>query len=257
MKKKNQTATITSLMLIIIAIGSISAVIAQPSSEIRAERMVTIADNAAQTVNELIQTVQTDPTASEKIAEVKELADKFATALADYDLGVEYVDKANVALEAQAYEEATENATQALTTLRQVYITIRGILVEADVQITPVVDTEAIQEAIQRTTQRIQTLQNLISETAPIYQNLLDAQELLTSAQEKLVDNLDEAKENLRNANTLVAQVIQELKQVAKELTPSRIEGYCKIAEQYQYRYRERFHKPKVKALMLKDFSKD
>ena len=45
----------------------------------------------------------------------------------------------------------------------------------------------------------------------------------------------------MREANSIISEVCQELKQIAKELTPSRIEGYCEKAEQYRHRFWERF----------------
>jgi hypothetical protein len=247
---KTKIATITSLMLIIIALGSVSAAIAQPRPETRAQRMVTIAENAATAVNELILTVQDNLDFLEKI-QTAGLTDDFGNATLDYELAVEYVDKANMALDDLEYDQAIQNATQALTNLRQVYITIRGILAQAEVQITPIVDPESIEEAIQRTTERIQTLQDLISETNPIYQNLTNAQELLTSAQDTLLDDPEQAKEYLREANIVVTEVIQELRQVARELTRSRIEGYLEIARQYRSRIRERWQQAQSEGFSL------
>jgi uncharacterized membrane protein YccC len=49
------------------------------------------------------------------------------------------------------------------------------------------------------------------------------------------------AKDSLREANTLISQVCQDLKAIAQELNPSRIRGYLNEAYRFRERFRERF----------------
>ncbi len=51
--------------------------------------------------------------------------------------------------------------------------------------------------------------------------------EWLNEAQDLLgLDEIEAAKDSLREANTLISEVCQDLKQIAQELNPARIRGY-------------------------------
>ena len=240
MNKRIRVATIASLMLLVIAVGSVSAVIAGQSPENRADRMVGIAENAAETVSDLIDVVTGNLTALEKI-ETAGLTEQFEANVSLYDEGLVNMTNAGEALDVEDYEGAIANSTEALSIFREVYRSIRIILYESEVKIGPMVDVEELEEAIARSLERVGDLKALISTEAPIYQKLIDAEEALDLATGYLPDNVEDAKVNLRDANGLISEVIQYLKQVAQELTPSRIRDYCDNAYQYRERFREQF----------------
>ena len=241
MNKRIRVATIASLMLLLIAVGSVSAVIAGQSPENRADRMVGLAENAAETVGELIDLVTGNLTALEKI-ETAGLTEQFdANVSLYYDEGLVNMTNADEALDDKDYEGAIANATEALSIFREVYRSIHIILFESEVKIGPMVDVEELEEAIARSLERVGDLKALISTDAPIYQKLIEAEEALDSATGYLPDNVEDAKASLREANGLISEVIRYLKQVAQELTPSRIRDYCEQAGQYRERFREQF----------------
>ncbi len=227
-------------MLLLIAVGSVSAVIAGQSPENRADLMVGLAENAAETVGELIDIVTGNLTALEKI-ETAGLAEEFDANVSLYYEGVVNMTNAGAALDGEDYEGAIANAREALSIFREVYRSIRVILFESEVKIGPLVDVDELEEAIVRSLDRVEDLEALISSEAPIYEKLVDAKGNLTLALSFLPDNVEDAKTSLREANILLGEISQYLKQVAQELTPSRIRDYCEIAGQYRERFREQF----------------
>ena len=236
MNKRTRIATVASLMLLLISVGSVSAVLTGQSPENRANRIVEIAENAAEKVDELIERVEANPDALELIGTAEFLGN-----VTLYDEGVENVSNANAALGIDDYEGAIANATEALNIFREAYKSIQIMLNDYDVKIEPLVDVDKLEEAIIRSLDRVEELKVLISPDAPIYQKLIDAEGNLTKALSFLPDNVEDAKSSLREANVLFGEISQYLKQVAQELTPSRIRDYCEIAGQYRERFREQF----------------
>jgi len=240
MNKRIRIATIASLVLLLVSAGSVSAIFSGQDPETRANRIVEIAEGASQKVGDLIDLVYANTTVVDMI-ETAGLTDDFGGNVTLYGEGNENVTNANLALENDDYEGAIANATEALSIFREVYRSIQIILYNSDVKIGQLVDVDELEEAIERSLDRITELKELISTEAPIYSNLIDAEELLTQAKNLLPDNIEDAKANLREANVLISEVCQYLKQVAQELNPQRIRDYCDEAEQYRYRFRGRF----------------
>jgi tetratricopeptide (TPR) repeat protein len=240
MRKQNKIAAIVALALLLVSVGSSALVLGQPTRENRATRIVQIAEDASETVGDLILRIEGNETIKTKIDEA-ELTEEFEANVSLYSQGVSKFDEADAFLEEGDYEGAISNATEALSIFREVYRSINRILIESDVTFRPFVSVEELQEAIERSQERVDELQALISTEAPVYEKLLDADSYLTQALEYLPDNTDEAKWSLRTANTLISEVCQYLKEVAQELNPQRIRDYCEGAYQYRERFRERF----------------
>jgi len=241
MNKRIRIATIASLVLLLVSAGSVSAIFSGQDPETRANRIVEIAEEASQKVVDLIDLVSANVTAVEMI-ETAGLTEDFDGNVTLYYEGNETVKKANVALEDGDYEGAIANATEALSIFREVYRSIHIILCNSDVKIGQLVDFDELEEAIDRSLERVEDLKALISTTAPIYSNITKAEDLLNEAKyEFLPDFIEEAKDNLREANRLISEVCQYLKEVAQDLNPQRIRDYCDEAEQYRYRFMGRF----------------
>ena len=69
-----------------------------------------------------------------------------------------------------------------------------------------------------------------------------EAEGLLNEAQDLLeLEEIQDATAKLRDANVLISQVCQDLRDVAIELNPSRVRGFLEEAYQYRERFRERF----------------
>jgi hypothetical protein len=241
MRRQKKIAAIAALVLLLVSVGSSALVLGQPTIENRSTRIVQIAEDASETVGNLILRIEGNETIKTKIAEA-ELTEEFDNNVSLYYQGVSKYDEADALLGDGDYEGAISNATEALSIFREVYRSINRILIDSDVILRPLVSAEELQEAIERSQERVDELKTLISTEAPIYSKLTEAEELLTEAKNVfLPDNVDDAKTNLREANVLISEVCNYLKEVAQELNPQRIRDYCEGAYQYRERFRGMF----------------
>ena len=241
MKKGIRTVAIALLAIFVVSVGSVSAMFYVQSPETKAERIVDLAEDASERVGDFIDLVVSNLTVLEMI-ETAGLTEEFEGNVTLYNEGLENVTNADTCLAAEDYEGAIANATEALSIFREVYRSIHVILYNSDVKIGPLLDVDWVEEAIERSLEKVEELKALISTETPIYSNLIEAEELLNITRDELLpDNIDDAKANLREATILISEVCQYLKEVAQELNPQRIRDYCEEAYQYRYRFRERF----------------
>jgi hypothetical protein len=253
MNKKTRTTTITALMLIVIAVGSLSVVLGQPTTETRATRIVESAQDAETRVGDLIDLVASNATALELI-ETAGLTDAFDANVTLFGEGQENVTNALACLEAEDYEGAIENATDAMSIFREVYRAINEILCNSDAKICQSVDPQELEDAIDRSLAKIEDLKDLISPDAEIYSNITAAEDLLLEAKNELLpDDIETAKDTLREANALISDVCQYLKEVAQDLNPTRIRDYCEEL-QYRYRFTERFGQAQTEGFNVNGF---
>ena len=241
MNKQTKRITVTiALTLLLVSIGSAVVVLGQPTLETRATRIVEVAEEASEKVGDIIVLIDTNETLQDKIDDAG-LTDAFEGNVTIYWEGVGKVDDAGDSLAFYDYEGAIANSTEALSIFREVYRSINSILCDSDVKLGQFVDVEELEEAVERSQERVDELRELISADSPIYDKLIDAEGILTQALEFLPDKLEEAKASLREAGILISEVCQYLKEVAQELNPQRIKDYCEGAYQYMERFRERF----------------
>ena len=238
MNKKIKIFAVISLALLMVSVGSVSAVFSAQSPETRASRLIEISDGASQTVGGLIEMVYANVTVLDMI-ESAGLTYDLEGNITLYTGAVENVTSAVECLETGDYEGAVANASEALSVFRDVYKSIHVILCDAEVRIGLVDDVQVLKAAIERSLERVQELKELISSDTLIYGNLTQAEELLTEAKDALLpDNVEDAWANLREANMLISEVCQYLRDVARELDPQRIRAYCEGAYQYRERFR-------------------
>lgn len=240
MRRQNKIAAIAALVLLLVSVGSSALVLGQPTIENRATRIVQIAEDASETVGNLIFRIEGNETIISKIGAAS-LTEAFEANVSLYYQGVNKFDEAEGLLGVDDYEGAVLAATEAMRIFREVYRSINSILVDSDVRLRPFVSVEELKDAIERSQERVDELKALISIDALVYEKLLDAESYLTLALEFLPDNIEEAKASLRDANILISEVCEYLKEVAQELNPQRIRDYCEGAYQYRERFRERF----------------
>jgi hypothetical protein len=240
MRRQKKISAIAALVLLLVSVGSSALVLGQPTIENRATRIVQIAEEASETVGNLILRIEGNETVKGKIADAS-LTEAFEANVSLYFQGVNKFDEADGLLGVDDFEGAISNATEALSIFREVYRSLNSILIESDVTFRPFVSVEELQEAIERSLERVDDLQELISTEAPVYEKLLDADSYLSQALECLPDNIEDARTNLREANVLISEVCQYLKEVAQELNPQRVRDYCEGAYQYQERFRGMF----------------
>ncbi|MCJ7614375.1 hypothetical protein MUO71_06420 [Candidatus Bathyarchaeota archaeon] len=255
MLKQSKIAILMIMLTVAVLVVPASAYFSSQNVETKAERMVEIADAALEKVMALVDIVESNDTIWVLITDaeldgdfygnvslVLEEGTPLGSGTADVSgEGWVYLNASKEALlvaeEAEDFQVVIDNAREALTIFRDVYRAINVILVDVGVEIEQPLQAEVIQEAIDRSQTRVDELKALISSEAPIYQKLIDAEGNLTKAIGFLPDNVEDAKSSLREANVLISEVCQYLKEVAQELNPQRIRDYCENA----YRHRERF----------------
>ncbi len=241
--KTSKILVLTILVTIIVMAAPASAYFSSQSIETKAERMVEIADGALDSVLDLVDLVEADETALEKITDAG-LDDQFygnVSLCAEDGEGLTALNIAYELLLGGEYQDAIDSAREALEIFRDVLRSIHVILCEADVEIGQLLYPQIVQEAIERSVDRITELRSILTDTEMLTK-LHEAEDLLNQAQDLLgQEKIDAAKDNLREANVLISQVCQELKQIAQELDPQRIRDYCEGAYQYRERFRERF----------------
>ena len=245
------------ILVTVIAMASpASAYFSSQSLETKAERIVEIADGARDRVFDLVDIVEADTTAMELIIDAVldgqfygnvSLCVEAGTTVGgeittENGTGWIYLDAANQALLAGEYEDAIDNAQEALTVFREVLRSIHVILCEAGVEKEELLDSQVLLEAIERSLDRIAELRALLSDEAEVISKLDEAEDLLNEAKDLLLaDEVEGAADNLKDANDLISQVCQYLQEVAEELNPSRVRGYLDEAYRYRERFRERF----------------
>jgi tetratricopeptide (TPR) repeat protein len=149
------------------------------------------------------------------------------------------LDAANVSLYAGEYEDAIDNARDALEVFRDVLRSINNILVDSGIETEQILDTQLLQEAIDRSRDRIAQLRALIDDGHELEGNLTDAEDYLDVAQTALdAGELEDAKDALIEANSIISDVCTELREIAKGLNPGRVQSYLVHAQQYRERFR-------------------
>jgi hypothetical protein len=256
MLKRSKIAILMVAIAILAMAAPASAYFSSQNIETKAERMVDIADEARDIVMNLADRIEANATAMQLIID-SELDDQFygnvsvcveagttvgGETVTEDGEGWTYLNAANQSLLPGEYEDAITNAREALAIFRDSLRSIHVILLEAGIETGQLLDSQVIQEAINRSLDRITELRALLSDDAEITSKLDDAETLLNEATSMLeLDETADAAANLRDANVLISQVCQYLKNVAEELNPARIRGYLDEAYQYKERFREKF----------------
>jgi len=270
MLKTSKIAILAILVTVIVMAAPASAYITSQNIETKAERMVEIADEARETVMDLVALVEANTTAKQLIKDA-ELGEQFygnvsicvkagtmvnGTEVSGDGEGWTYLDAANTSLLAGEYEDAIDNAREALAIFRDVLRSINDILCDAGVETGQILDAHVLQEAIERSLDRIEQLRALLADEE-LLGNLTESEDLLNEAQVSLESGeIEDAKDALIAANSIISDVCQQLKEIAQELNPSRIERYLGKAHQYRERFRERFGHAWDKEIDVDEFLK-
>ena len=243
MIKKRQIVVLAMLVSVIMAAAPASAIF-YGEGQIQAtpaEELVELADRAEQQVKNLIDLVYANETALQQIEDVG-LLDELKSNVTLYGEGVGNLTAAYDALEIADYEGAVDYATEALRIFREVFRSIYIILKDAGLQKGQLVDAQGLLEAITRALQRIDRLREILPANATEAFELLDQAEAyldIEAARALLIEGkISEVASNLNQANQLISQVYQYLKEQAEESNTWRIGNYC---ERVRERIRERF----------------
>jgi len=243
MVKTSKIAIVIILATVIVMAAPVSAAMFYGQSEnVKAEKIVELADKAGQKVENLIALVYVNETALEMI-ENATLLDELEGNVTLFDEGTANVTAAYDALEAEDYEGAVANATQALEIFREVFKSINLILYESGVQKGQIIDGQGLLVAMQRALERIERLRELLPEDATEALELLDnATSYLDvdTARLWLLDGkVSETAYNLTQANHLISEAHQYLKTQAEQGNSMRIRNYLRSMERFRGRIRE------------------
>jgi translation initiation factor 2B subunit (eIF-2B alpha/beta/delta family) len=241
MLKPNKITIAIILVAIVAMAAPASAAIyhgGQSESD-KADKIVQVAENAGEKVENLIALVYVNETALEMI-ENANLIDDLEGNVTLFDKGTANVTAAYAALAAEDYEGTIANATRALEIFREVLKSINTILNDSDVQKGQLIDAQGLIVAMQRALDRIDRIRDLLDKDATDAFELLDnaARYLdIDTARLWLLDGkVTETAYNLTQANHLISDAHQYLKDQAKECNERRINNYL----DQMYRARER-----------------
>ena len=244
-KRKSQVLLVTVLTIFIVSLAPVSAIFAglgQAPTSRTAEELLRIVQMARQQVKILIDSVYANDPILQNITQAG-LLNALQGNSSLYDQGETTLAKAQNSFDNGNYSETIDYSRESLQSLRDVFKSINIILNKADVQIS-VFDGSNILEAMNRSLVKITRLRELLPDSATDMFALLDQAEKLLdlNGAETLILNgkVDEATDNLLEANQLISQVYQYLKLEAEEFIPIRINGYLQEMEQARERIRER-----------------
>ena len=237
-------AFLTAILVLFMPASIIFAGQGQFSRSSLAQELVRLAESAEQQVKTLIDAVRSNGTVIEIITDV-ELFDELEGNVTLCNQGTTTLTEAQDALELMEYDAAIRNATDALQIFREIFLSINSILGDAGFQTGAVVDAYGLLEAHSRALERIEYLRELLPEEATELTDLLNQAEVLldldTARLLLLEGKVNEVKSKLTQANQLISDVYQYLKQQAEESNNFRINGYLQEMEQARERIRERF----------------
>ena len=189
MLKKTKVAAIAILASIILATTPAMLLAQGQIQTAPSQQMVTLAQRAAQQVQNLIDMINADQDALTQIETVG-LTDEFNENVSLFETGLGNLEVAQTALANSEYQDAVDSAVEALSVFREVYSSIHVILQAADLQKGDLIENQGLLEAITRQLQRIDRLREILPDGAPQeISDLLDgAQELLNEAKTSLLD---------------------------------------------------------------------
>jgi hypothetical protein len=240
MFKKSKVIAIAILASVILATTPAMLLAQGQIQTAPSQQMVTLAQRAAQQVQNLIDMINADEDALAQIETVG-LTDEFNEKVTLFSTGLENLEAAQTSLANSEYQDAMDFAMEALSVFREIYSSIHVILQAADLQKGDLIENQGLLEAITRNLQRIDRLREILPDGTPqeISDLLDDAQELLNEAKTSLLDSdVTIARSAFLEAKQDISEVYQYLKEQAEETNAWRLSNYC---QGVQERIRERF----------------
>lgn len=240
MLKQNKIVIAIILVAIVVMAAPASAAMYHGQSENdKAEKIVQVAEDAKDRVNDLIALVYINQTALDMI-ETANLLDELEGNVTLLVEGTTNLTAATIALEAEDYEGAIANATQALEIFREVLRSIHTILCDSDVKKGQLIDAQGLLVAMERALDRIDRIRDLLDEDETEAFEILNNATLyldIDTARLWLLDgNVTETAHNLTLANALISDAHQYLKDQANQGNSGRIDNFL----DQMYRARER-----------------
>ena len=248
---------ISILMLISLMVLSSFTAMALPTNlnqqanaeKTRAEKIIWIADSAKRRVEVLINITLANATVLEMINSTG-LNASLQGNLTLFNEGVILLENATDEFNNGNYENATIYAIEALKVFRDVFRNINRILCQANVKKGEIIDAQGLLQAMNRALLRIEKIRELMNrsqiENETITQTLEEAKQLLniTEAISMLQQgNVTRVAHNLAEANRLIAQATQMLKNELRQKLIERIEHFKAMIRQRIEKIKERLQK--------------
>jgi hypothetical protein len=230
MLKKTKVAAIAILASIILATTPAMLLAQGQVQTAPAQQIVTIAERAAQQIQNLIDKINANEDALAQIDTIG-LTDEFDANVTLYESdGLKNLADAQEALTNSKYEDAVDSAVEALSIFREVYSSIHVIMKAADLQRDDLIENQGLLEAITREQQRIDRLREILPVNAP--QDIFDALDastgLLSEAKTFLLDgDVDAAKSTFLEAKENISKVYDYFKEQAADSNTWRLYNYC------------------------------
>lgn len=204
------------------------------------ENMINLATQAGDQVQNLITQVTSNEQAIAKI-ESAGLSQQFEGNITLYQKeGLDKLATAKEALEDLNFDSAGDLTLQALTTFKEVYVSLNAILESAYLTDHSLINSQELMDAINRQLVTINSLLNLINQNATeqvinlrtANSNLLEAKTALSNG------NYQQAQTLYQKAKEGITQIYQDLKVQAQDSNTWRLVGYCeKLLQQIQERF--------------------
>jgi hypothetical protein len=241
MMKATRIAVIAVLIAIVVMAAPASAAMYGQTDSDKAEDVIELAERAGERVEELIDLVSLNTTAIEEAG----LIDQFDDNVSRFETGLENVTLAYASLAAEDYEGAIANATEALNIFKEVLTSIHLIMQESGISRGDIVEAQGLLVAMERALERIERLIELLPEDAEEALALLDEATNYLDIEEAKLWLLDgrvaETSYNLTEANNLISDAHQYLKDEAEESNSWRVNNYLGQMERAQERVMERY----------------
>jgi len=240
MLKKINVATIAILVSIILATTPAMLLAQGQIQTAPAQQIVTLAEKAAQQVQNLIDMIKADQDALAQI-QTAGLTYEFNENVTLFSTGLIYLEAAQTALANSENQDAVDSTVEALNVFREVYRSVHSILQATDLQKGDLIENQGLLEAITRQLQKIDNLREILPDGTPqeILELLDNSQGLLNEARALLLDgDVTAARSAFLEAKQDISSVYLYLKEQAEESTTWRLSNYC---QGVQERIRERF----------------
>jgi len=258
MQKSKSIAVLVLLATVIMATVPASGMVYadfESREERKAGKLIELADRAGQRVDNLIRLIFANATANETITNAG-LMDELEANVTLFNWGVGNLTEAYDALEAEDYQGAIANATEALGIFGEVFKALHIILDQSGVQRGRLVDAQGLIQAMQRALERIERLREIIE---AMQEDCEEALELLgnatlclniTAARVWLLEGrVRDVAHNLTEANGLIAEAHKCIQNQARETNHIRIRNFLRGAEHVQERIMERLELASRKGL--------
>jgi hypothetical protein len=204
------------------------------------EKMVQLAEQTSNQIQNLITKVYADEEAQEKI-ENASLTQQFEANVTLYqNEGLSKLSTGQEALSNSNYDLAADSAREAFSVFREVYSSLEAILDTAGIQDNVSINNQELMDAINRELLRADALQSLLpADATQEHLTLETSKDKLLGAQAALQEEkYSQAQTLYREAKQDITQLYQYLKNQAEESNAWRLSGYC---ENLQQRIQERF----------------